>query len=70
MKPGTGPLSPTAPPKLWYNATLMGHKSRFKTKLQQLNKRKKKRVKLAKAGKKVDELFHNGTWVGPRKSAA
>lgn len=45
----------------------MGHKSRFKTKLQQLNKRKKKRVKLAKAGKKVDDLFANGTWVGQRK---
>ncbi|MBP9733250.1 MAG: hypothetical protein KBD07_02610 [Candidatus Omnitrophica bacterium] len=47
----------------------MGHKSRFKTKLQQLNKRKKKRNKLAKAGKKVDELFANGTWVGPRKAS-
>ena len=46
----------------------MGHKSRFKTKLQQQNKRKKKRTKLAKAGKKVDDLFFSGTWVGPRKS--
>ena len=47
----------------------MGHKSRFKVKLQQLNKRKKKRAKLAKSGKKVDDLFSTGTWVGQRKSA-
>ena len=48
----------------------MGNKSRFKTKLQQLNKRKKKRVKLAKAGKKVDDFFSNGTWVGQRKASS
>ena len=48
----------------------MGHKSRFKVKLQQLNKRKKKRAKLAKAGKKVDDLFANGTWVGSARKTS
>ena len=48
----------------------MGNKSRFKLKLQKENKRRKKRVKLAKAGKKVDDLFSSGTWVGQRKASA
>jgi len=42
----------------------MGRKTRTEIKFKQMEKRRKKRKKLAKRGKNPDEYYHDGIYVG------
>ena len=59
---------------IWYNTGpsqqeyIMGYKKRQQIHAKQLKKRQKRRVKMAKAGQKPDEIFYSGYNVLERKS--
>jgi hypothetical protein len=51
-------------PGLCYKGIIMGRHKRGSLKFKREEKRKKRRQKLAKAGKKPEEFFYDGVYVG------